>query len=98
MNAVRALNVAPPTEATAPTPAPAAVAGFEDLPALMSPRMLAEVLDVSTKTLERWRAANGGKGNGLPWRTLPGSSLIRYTRRDVVAWIESCSQGEEGTT
>jgi predicted site-specific integrase-resolvase len=57
---------------------------FDDWPALMSPKTLAKLLEVSTKTLERWRT---------PPRTGPdfvqpsGSSLVRYTRDDVVSWL-----------
>jgi hypothetical protein len=58
-------------------------AGFEDLPAVLSPKALADLLEVSTKTLERWRDAK----TGPVALSLPGSSLIRYTRADVVAWL-----------
>jgi hypothetical protein len=60
-----------------------APSGFEDLPAVMSPRVLAEVLDVTPRTLERWRVEKIGPA----WMNLPGSSLIRYARADVVAWL-----------
>ncbi|MBN9210526.1 MAG: hypothetical protein BGO45_04705 [Microbacterium sp. 71-36] len=69
-----------------PQPDPHAVdepSGFEDLPAVMSPRVLAEVLDVTPRTLERWRVDKIGPA----WMSLPGSSLIRYGRADVVAWL-----------
>ncbi len=57
---------------------------FDAWPALMSPKVLAELLEVSTKTLERWRRLpNMGPRFVQP----PGSSLIRYTRDDVVAWL-----------
>lgn len=58
-------------------------AGFEDLPAVMSPKVLAELLEVTPKSLERWRDA----GTGPAYLKLPGSSLIRYSRDDVVAWL-----------
>jgi hypothetical protein len=32
----------------------------DDLPAMMSPRILAGVLDVAPKTLERWRETGAG--------------------------------------
>lgn len=57
--------------------------GFEDVPAVMSPKQLGELLDVSPRTLERWRDAKTGPS----YYTLPGSSLIRYGRADVVAWL-----------
>lgn len=58
-------------------------AGFEDVPAVMSPKVLAELLEVTPKSLERWRDA----GTGPAYLKLPGSSLIRYSRDDVVAWL-----------
>lgn len=59
-----------------------------DLPPVMSPKTLAEVLEVTPKTLERWRDAKTGP-RALK---LPGSSLIRYTRTDVLAWLGSCAE------
>ncbi|QYF98941.1 helix-turn-helix domain-containing protein [Microbacterium sp. PAMC21962] len=82
-------NVTPLNAASAPEPEYLEVPGFEDLPVIMSPRALAEILDISTKSLERYRA----DGTGPRWIKLPGSSLIRYTRRDVAAWLEQCSAG-----
>jgi hypothetical protein len=58
-------------------------AGFEDLPAVLSPKALADLLEVSVKSLERWRDASTGPS----FLRLPGSSLIRYTRDDVVTWL-----------
>ncbi|GLJ78664.1 helix-turn-helix transcriptional regulator [Microbacterium imperiale] len=58
-------------------------AGFPELPAVMSPKTLAELLEVTPKSLERWRDAKTGPA----YLKLPGSSLIRYTRDDVVAWL-----------
>jgi hypothetical protein len=60
-------------------------AGFDDLPAVMSPRVLADLLDVAPKSLERWRDADSGPA----YLKLPGSALIRYTRDAVVAWLLS---------
>jgi hypothetical protein len=71
-----ALPQAAPEAASAP-------AGFEDVPAVLSPKQLGELLDVSPRTLERWRIAKTGPA----YFTLPGSSLIRYGRADVVAWL-----------
>ena len=62
------------------------VGGFEDIPAVMAPKTLADLLDVTTKTLERWRDAKTGPAH----HKLPGSSLIRYTRTDVLTWLASC--------
>lgn len=82
---VTALKPLPTPDADATAEAP----GFEELPVIMSPRALAEILEISTKSLERYRA----DGTGPRWIKLPGSSLIRYTRRDVSAWLEQCSAG-----
>lgn len=57
--------------------------GFEDVPAVMSPKQLGELLDVSPRTLERWRITKTGPS----YFTLPASSLIRYSRADVLAWL-----------
>lgn len=62
--------------------------GFEEMPMVMSPKVLAEILDVSLKSLERWRDAK----TGPTWHKLPGSSLIRYSRADVVSWFASCRE------
>lgn len=81
-------------ERDAPQPLTSA-AGFEDLPAIMSPKTLAEVLEVSTKTLERWRDARVRDGKtGPAWHKLPGSSLIRYSRADVIEWFAACREAE----
>ncbi|WP_229383732.1 helix-turn-helix transcriptional regulator [Microbacterium allomyrinae] len=63
------------------------LSGFEDVPAVMAPKALAAILDVTPKTLERWRDAK----TGPKWLKLPGSSLIRYTRADVLAWLAECA-------
>lgn len=78
------------TPLTTPTdgPAPDAPAGFEDMPMVMSPKTLAEILDVTTVTLERWRA----KQHGPRFRRFPNSNLIRYTRADVIAWLDECAE------
>lgn len=57
---------------------------------VMSPKTLAEILDVSLKTLERWRDAK----TGPTWHKLPGSSLIRYSRSDVLTWFATCRAAE----
>ncbi|MEV7875184.1 helix-turn-helix domain-containing protein [Microbacterium sp. NPDC089188] len=49
----------------------------------MSPKTLGDLLEVSSRTLERWRAEKVGPA----YFSLPGSSLIRYSRADVVAWL-----------
>jgi len=60
-------------------------AGFADLPPVMSPRVLAEQLEVTPKSLERWRDG----GTGPAYIKVPGSSLIRYSRDDVAAWLRT---------
>lgn len=67
-----------------------AAPGFEEMPMVMSPKTLAEILDVSLKTLERWRDAK----TGPTWHKLPGSSLIRYSRSDVLTWFATCRAAE----
>lgn len=60
--------------------------GFEDVPAIMSPGQLAVVLDVSVRTLERWRVDSEGPAFQHP--KLP-NRFYRYYRRDVIAWLEN---------
>jgi len=81
---------------TTSTDAPGDVAeGFEQMPMIMSPKALAELLEVSTKTLERWRIARDRDGKtGPAWHKLPGSSLIRYSRADVLSWFAACREAE----
>ncbi|QIK64108.1 helix-turn-helix domain-containing protein [Leucobacter viscericola] len=64
--------------------------GFEDVPAIMSPGQLAEVLDVSVRTLERWRV--DGEGPAFQHPKLP-NRFYRYFRRDVIAWLENKEPG-----
>lgn len=57
----------------------------------LTPRQLAEELDVSTQTLANWRWAGTGPrytklGDG---RTSP----VRYNRRDVDAWLAARESG-----
>lgn len=84
------------SEATREALGPLAVsAGFDGVPPIMSPKTLAEMLEISTKTLERWRIERGRDGKtGPAWHKLPGSSLIRYSRADVVSWFTSCREAE----
>jgi len=84
---VNALAAVTPITSPAPADPAPVLTGFEDVPPVMSPRVLAELLDVTPKTLERWRDA----GTGPAFRRLPGSSLIRYTRTDVVTWLKACA-------
>jgi hypothetical protein len=58
-------------------------AGFEGVPAVMSPKTLGDLLELSPRTLERWRLEKTGPA----YHSLPGSSLIRYSRADVIAWL-----------
>ncbi|UPL13050.1 helix-turn-helix domain-containing protein [Microbacterium galbinum] len=82
----------PVATADAPLEAPE---GFEQMPMIMSPKALAEILEVSTKTLERWRDARSrGDEVGPVWHKLPGSSLIRYSRADVIEWFAACRESE----
>lgn len=82
--------VAFPGEAAVEFDESATCAGFEQMPMVMSPKTLAEILEVSVKSLERWRDAKTGPA----WHKLPGSSLIRYSRSDVVEWFAACREAE----
>lgn len=71
---------APPEKREAPE-----LPGFEDVPAVMSPGQLAVVLDVSVRTLNRWREI----GEGPVFQHPKGSKVYRYYRRDLIAWLEN---------
>lgn len=87
--------IAFPGEAEAEDQAEATCVGFEQMPMIMSPKALAEILEVSTKTLERWRIARERDGEtGPAWHKIPGSSLIRYSRADVLSWFTACREAE----
>ncbi|WOF23800.1 helix-turn-helix domain-containing protein [Microbacterium betulae] len=73
-----------PLRADGATPAPE-VPGFEDMPAVMSPKTLAGFLETTAATLQRWRAENTGPA----YITIPDGRMIRYTRADVIAWLTS---------
>lgn len=70
----------PPEDREAPKPP-----GLEDVPAVMSPGQLAVVLDVSVRTLHRWREV----GEGPAFQHPDGSRIYRYYRRDLFAWLEN---------
>ena len=56
-----------------------------ELPAIMSPAQLAKELDVSVRTLERWRVADSGP----EFQHREGTTFYRYYGTDVVAWLEN---------
>lgn len=58
--------------------------GFEGIPPILSPTQLADVLHVSTRTLERWRVA----GEGPKYQHPKGTRIYRYYLRDILAWLE----------
>lgn len=53
------------------------------LPAIMSPAQLAAELDVSVRTLERWRKSKSGPS----YRHPKGTRIYRYLRNDVTEWL-----------
>lgn len=59
--------------------------GFDDVPAIMSPKKLGEVLEIHPVTLARWR----DKNKGPKFRTPPGTNIVRYYRHDVIAWLNN---------
>lgn len=63
-----------------PVPEPQA-----ELPPVMSPKTLAEYLDVSITTISRWRATKIGP----PYFESKGLNMIRYRREDVLDWINN---------
>lgn len=55
-------------------------------PALLTPKQAASFLQVSEKTLEKWRT----KGTGPKFRRL-GHRMVRYQQSDLDAWPGSPS-------
>jgi predicted DNA-binding transcriptional regulator AlpA len=53
---------------------------------------LADWLNVKPRTLKFWRKVGRG-----PRSTPLDTGAIRYRRRDVERWLESCSKQSEGT-
>ena len=78
-------NVTPIRPAVAPADS---LDGYEGMPPVMSPKVLAEQLEVAVSTLARWRDA----GMGPAWHEPAGSRLVRYSRVDVVAWLRSSQE------
>jgi excisionase family DNA binding protein len=72
------------TPATAGWQNPAASRlGSRDVPELLTQQQLAEELQVSVRTLERWRR----EGAGPPWVRVGRSP--RYRRDDIDRWLEA---------
>jgi excisionase family DNA binding protein len=57
--------------------------GSRDVPDLLTQQQLAEELQVSVRTLERWRR----EGTGPPWVRVGRSP--RYRRQDLDRWLEA---------
>jgi hypothetical protein len=55
---------------------------FNDPDYLMTEGQTAELTNVAVKTLRNWRV----RGDGPKFAKL--GALVRYRRRDVVAWVE----------
>jgi excisionase family DNA binding protein len=65
--------------------------GSRDVPELLTQQQLAEELQVSVRTLERWRR----EGAGPPWVRVGRSP--RYRRDDVDHWLEATRRdGRQG--
>ena len=61
------------------------------MPELLTQQQLAEELQVTVRTLERWRR----EGTGPPWVRVGRSP--RYRRQDVDRWLEGTRQnGSQG--
>jgi excisionase family DNA binding protein len=72
------------TPATAGWQNPAASRlGSREMPDLLTQQQLAEELQVSVRTLERWRR----EGTGPPWVRVGRSP--RYRRQDIDRWLEA---------
>jgi excisionase family DNA binding protein len=57
--------------------------GSADLDALLTEVQAAELLNLSTRTLQAWRI----RGVGPPF--VQAGRAVRYRRRDLVKWIEA---------
>nr|WP_237463629.1 helix-turn-helix domain-containing protein [Leucobacter aridicollis] len=74
-------NAKPPTDDPVP-----------DLPLVLSPAQLSELLTVSVKTITRWREDKVGP----PAFKLPGGRFYRYRRDEVIAWIDDLAKKKPG--
>ncbi len=54
-------------------------------PEILKPHEAADILGVTTETLWRWRKDGFG-----PKYSQPNDRIVRYLRKDVVAWLEEC--------
>lgn len=63
--------------------------GYEDMPAVMSPAELSKHIGVSIPTLYRWRTQDDG-----PAYSQPSERIVRYLRRDVIAWLDAHRVGD----
>ncbi|MGX9348120.1 helix-turn-helix transcriptional regulator [Microbacterium sp. KNMS] len=84
MSNVTPLRIDVATAATLEAEAPE-VPGFEDMPPVMTPKTLAQQLETTVTTLQRWRDSNDGPA----YVKVPGTRLIRYLRPDVLAWLST---------
>lgn len=62
--------------------------GLDELPAVMSPKVLGDHIEVSATTLKRWRDTwPAGDCIGPAFVIPAGLSMIRYMRKDVATWL-----------
>lgn len=86
MSAVIELSTGLPVDAAAaasPEVDPLLQDLLDRIPPVSSTKTLAELIDMSAKTLERMREKHEGP---LPTQ-LPGTTVWRYLRPDVVRWL-----------
>jgi len=64
--------------------------GLEDMPLVMSPKTLGEILELNVMTLLRWRKTWPlGDRLGPAFFEPEGMNMIRYSRKDVVEWLRT---------
>jgi hypothetical protein len=66
------------------------VAGGSDQDALLTEVRAADLLSLSVRTLQAWRA----RGFGPPY--VRAGRAVRYRRHDLLAWTEACVVYAEG--
>lgn len=77
-----------PSPATAPLPEQSRTGAPLNPAELMTDAQVAQLLDVSTKTLASWRSTGR---YGLAFLRI--GARIRYRKSDVLAWLESRRRG-----
>jgi len=62
-------------------------AHHDEVDILLTERQVAEILQISDRTLQSWRSRRRVRGAHLPWINCGGS--VRYRHGDVIAFLNA---------